>query len=86
MLQEHKGDDILLGFIPFGGKPDEYIICITGEGKRTVMTRLRNLRKEYEKKIFNTKNVKPKKWVSLGSEKEIEDFYYRNTRPLVSSL
>ncbi|XP_075227560.1 missing minor mitochondria isoform X4 [Lycorma delicatula] len=83
-LQEYAGDNILMGYIPFGGKPDEYLICLTIDGRDTVIKKLRKLRESCMVKIGKLKFLEPGKWKSLGSEKEIEEFYYHNTRPLMN--
>ncbi|XP_075227558.1 missing minor mitochondria isoform X2 [Lycorma delicatula] len=73
-----------MGYIPFGGKPDEYLICLTIDGRDTVIKKLRKLRESCMVKIGKLKFLEPGKWKSLGSEKEIEEFYYHNTRPLMN--
>lgn len=59
---------------------------MTEKGRDEVLRKLQQMRETYQKRIEQSKSIKPREWLSHGSETEVDDFLIRSKRGFVSKL
>ncbi|XP_054272829.1 dynein axonemal intermediate chain 3-like [Macrosteles quadrilineatus] len=83
-LLEYKSDELLIGYEPFASEPNQFMLCVTETGRDEVLAKLEEMKTSYLQRIQQSKEVKPRKWNSLGSEEFVDHFQIKNTRKLIS--
>ncbi|XP_021939103.1 WD repeat-containing protein 63 isoform X3 [Zootermopsis nevadensis] len=81
-LMKFSGTEILVGYIFCAEKPNQFYICTTEDARKSVVQMIVRNRAERERRVHNCIYRSSREWISLGSEKEIEDSQPKHARPL----
>lgn len=83
-ILEFPAPNLLIGYIPDETKDyDEFYICITQEAMDKANEIIQKIKTEQEERLINTINKNIRKWVSLGTDAEVDEAIVRNNRPLI---
>ncbi|XP_069705635.1 dynein axonemal intermediate chain 3-like [Periplaneta americana] len=75
-------EDLMIGYESANDNPNQFSVCVTVPANSYIRNFLDSTKAERQTRVQEAQVRSCRKWVSLGSEKEIEDFQPKYTRPL----
>lgn len=84
-LQKYKPNELLIGYEPFSGVANQFMLCLTEAGRDQVLNKLETMKTTYLHRIQQSKEVEPRPWQSQGSEEFVDQFQVKHTRKVVSA-
>lgn len=81
-IESYPEHQVLIGYAPHLDYEGQFYVCVTKQGHDEVARRIEQTRQEQQERVRQAIYKEPAKWLSQGSERDIDDTIARKSRPL----